>query len=183
MKKITGILALLAVLAGTMIMSGCDLFSDVRDYMTQSYNKWYKYTGSTEINIPLGADEEEESGNGSQTLKNAEFYVYFDPNAGLTVAVQSTKQQDVELFGIVSQTMTVTMGGTKLYPIETFGEGRWIALKNLVSLTPCEAPKVYTNPEECFILGGDNPKAAQTKIQWKKVLTRVLLEQLLGESL
>lgn len=177
MKKLAGILTIFAVLT-TLI--GCDLLNQAQEYIQSTYNQWYKYSGNASINIPLGNDADaEDDGNGIHTLENAEFYCYFDPDAGLTLAVQSEKSEDVEMLGgLISQKVNVTMGGSKLYPNITVTT--WPLIKSTVSLQQCDAPKVYSDPEHCFILAGD--KAGDFKIQWKKVLTKVLIKQLLGKT-
>ena len=178
MKKITGVITILAVLAGTLLATGCGLGEAIR----ATYYKWYKYTGDVKINIPLGSDANaDDKGDGLHTLKDAEFYVYFDPDEGLTLAVQSEKTENVEMLGgLFSTDVEVTMGGTKQYPTSKFGVGNWTTLKTTVTLTACDAPKVYSDPEHCVILAGD--KAGEFKIQWKKVFARTLFKALLGED-
>lgn len=173
MKKMTKLVAAMAILASVLMMCGCGLKSAI----DSTHNKWYKYNKAEGIDIPLGADTSADAAS-AVDLKNAEFYVYFDDDNGLLVAVQSTKSENVELYkGLLTQTVDITVGSTKQYTKEEFGTAKWTAMIALGNFTQCEAPKIVANPEQCFII----TNALENGIQWKKVLANILLDSLLSE--
>lgn len=174
MKAIRFIFAAATLFCAAAIFSSCS-GTGTEDVFSGTYNKWYKYTGSTST-ILLGSSEDDSSA--SKTLKNVEMFCKFDPSSGLIVAVQAAKDQNVDIFGgLTEATVKVTAGGKKEYSLEQFGKGKWIAVMSTVPLTVSSAPKVITSPEECIML--DN--LADFKIQWKKILANYLLTKLLGE--
>ena len=176
MKKILTVLIVAAVLAGSLVMTGCGL----RDAVASTYNTWYKYNKEGGINVPLGTADEENAGEGAY-LNNAEVYFYFNESKGLKVAVQSEKKEDIELYGgLVSTSTVIVTGGVKEYPMESFGKGRWAALVASGCITRDSEPKVSSDPEHCLMLTGDADKPT---IQWKKFLKRYLINQLLGEDI
>ena len=171
MKKITKLIAVFSLVAGVIMMCGCGLKSAI----DATHNKWYKYNKEGGIDIPLGSDTSADAAS-ALDLKNAEFYVYFDDDKGLLVAVQSTKSENVELYkGLMSTTVDVTVGSTKQYTKDEFGTGKWTTMIALGNFTPCNAPKIVSNPNECFVI----TNALENGIQWKKVLATILLESLL----
>ena len=173
MKKITKLIAAMAVLTSVLMMCGCGL----KEAIDATHNKWYKYNKAEGVDIPLGSDT-----TGDETtlnsLKGAEFYLYFDDDDGLLVAVQSVKQENVELYkGALSTTVDVVVGGTKQYTKEEFGTLKWSALVASGKISPSEKPKIVANPNECFII----TDAIENGIQWKRVLANILLSGLLEE--
>ncbi|MBQ9626712.1 MAG: hypothetical protein IJR40_06010, partial [Treponema sp.] len=97
---------------------------------------------------------------------------------GFVVAIQASKDQNVDILGGLSEaTVKVTAGGKKEYTLEQFGKGKWIALISAVPMSVSAEPKIISSPDECIML--DN--LANFKIQWKKVLANFLLTKLLGE--
>ncbi len=164
-----------ALLLCAMVMAGCS-DSGAVDLFEGTYNQWYKYDGSAKI--PLGAVDDETTGSNTSWLKNVDVYCKFNPAAGLTVALQASKDQNIDVFnGLATTTTKITMGGKKEYSLEQFGKAKWIAVYSTVKLTKTDAPKVVTNPDECITLDNfDN-----FKIQWKKVLANLLVNKLLGE--
>lgn len=171
MKKITKLIAVFSLVASVIMMCGCGLKSAI----DATHNKWYKYNKEGGIDIPLGSDTSADAAS-ALDLKNAEFYVYFDDDKGLLVAVQSTKSENVELYkGLMSTTVDVTVGSTKQYTKDEFGTGKWTAMIALGNFTPCNAPKIVSNPNECFVI----TNALENGIQWKKVLANILLQSLL----
>ena len=173
MKKITKLVAVMAVLTSVLMMCGCGLKSAI----DSTHNKWYKYNKAEGVDIPLGYDTSTEA-TSTMDLKNAEFYVYFDHDDGLLVAIQTTKTENVELYkGAVSTNVDITVGSTKQYTKDEFGTGKWTTMIALGNFTQCDAPKIVTNPSECFII----QDAAEKGIQWKKVLANILLDSLLSE--
>ena len=173
MKKISKLLAVMTVVASVFMICGCGL----KDAIDATHNKWYKYNNESGVDIPLGSDTSEDAAS-ALDLKNAEFYVYFDDEDGLLVAVQSTKSENVELYkGLMSTTVDVTIGSTKQYTKEQFGTGRWATMIALGNFVKCDAPKIVTDPNGCFVI----TNALENGIQWKKVLRNILINRLLGE--
>ena len=168
-----------AVLLGVFSITSCGLFESVKEALEESYNTWYVYTGDMKIDIPLGADADaEDEDSAAHMLKDVDFYLYFDADDGLTIAVQSECEQNVDVLGgLMSQTVTMYAGGTKQYP--DFSELKWQgAFMNLQQdLEECDEPAVSATPDKCLILAGDTAK--DCKIQWKKVLATILLNQML----
>ena len=154
--------------------SGSD--SGIESLFAGTYNQWYKYNGSAQI--PLGAADDDTEGSNTSLLKSVELYCKFNPAAGLTIAVQASKEQNIEVFnGLGTTTANVTMGGTKEYGLDKFGMAKWIAVYSAVNLKSSSTPKIVSNPDECIKLDNfDN-----FKIQWKKVLANLLVNKLLGE--
>ena len=171
MKKITRAFLFTFILASMLAVTGCNLFNSAKNVIESTYDTWYLYTGNQTINIPLGANADDESDTVGKSLNDVELYVYFDSDEGLKVAVQAETEQNVELLGgIKKKKITTYTGGTV----------KWAALIANVSLEESEEPEVSANPEKCIILVGD--EAEDLKIQWKKVLKRCLINALLGED-
>ena len=171
MKKLFNVFIILSVLFCAVAATGCG------DVLEPTYNTWYKYEGT--FDIPLGSDTSEDA-DSLLNLKNSELYVYYDADEGLTVAVQSTKEQDVELLGgLTSYTVDMIIGGQKTYTKEKgqFGPGRWTALMLLGTFEESNTPEIVKNPEQCI----DLSEGLQNGIQWKKVLKKILIQQLLGD--
>ena len=183
MKKITGALTVLCILIGAMMTVSCNMADSLQQILQRSYNKWYKYTGNANLgDIPLGSDEDAEEGAELNSLKNAEYYFYYNPDDGLTLAIQAKVEQQVELLkGLATTKLETYAGGTKEYPKEEFGIVKWTALISNIPLQQCEEPEISANPEKCIKLYGEG--AGDFKIQWKKVLAQKLLTVLLGNYL
>ncbi len=186
MKKFLTMISAVAVLLSGILFTSCSNGSDnsnanaigLQTIITSTYGKWYKYSGSKTIKIPLSDVDDENTSSQKHELQNVEVYVFFKPDTGLKVAVQAEKSQNVEIFnGLLTQSVNVTMGGVKEYEPEKFGTMRWAALILAGKFTETTAPKIFTNPDECIKLDD----FADYKIQWKKVLTNVLINYLLGE--
>ncbi len=179
MKKFLKIMTAAAVLLCGMVLTSCGL----KEVVADSYNTWYKYKSDKEIDIPLIADSATDDDNAQesdQKLKNAEIYLYFDPDAGLTVSVQSKTTQTASFFnGLYSQTVTTYIGGNKQYTAEEFGSGKWTVLWTSGKIEKSSEPKIHSNPNECIDLSGTKQNGA--KIQWKKFLANYLLKSFLGE--
>ena len=181
MKKISKIFVGLIVLAGIVMTTGCNLFNQAKEAVESTYDTWYLYTGDQTISIPLGSNADDEDGTSTKSLDNVEFYVYYDEDDGLKIAVQAETEQNVELLGgLASKKITTYTGGTKQYTKEQFGPVKWAALITNVSFEEADEPEVSDHPEKCIILVGD--EAEDLKIQWKKVLKRCLINALLGED-
>ena len=173
MKKITNLFVVLSILAATVFMTGCGL----KEAIDSTHNTWYKYNKAEGVDIPLGSDTTEEDST-LNSLKGAEFYLYFDDDEGLLVAIQSVKQENVELYkGALSTTVDVVVGGTKQYTKEEFGAIKWGALVASGKVVKSEKPKIVAHPEQCFII----TDAVENGIQWKRVLANILLSGLLEE--
>ena len=125
MKKITGILAVLAVLAGTILTASCDLYDQIKDYYEATYNTWYVY--NKEVSVPVAG---EDSNATDGMLNNAKVYVKFNPDDGLDVLVCTKQAQKISyLGGLYEVEGTVTTGGSKHYaPDATVNRGSWIAM-------------------------------------------------------
>ncbi len=177
MKKIMKILLAAAIFAGTVMMTGCGFGERIRE----TYNTWYQYNREGGLDIPIGTDDNSEDMSGAQTyLENAEFYVYFDADDGLTVVVQSTKKENIELYGgALSTSVDVVAGGKKQYPKERFGAGSWTALMVSGAFDECSEPMVSKNPDKCIQLFGED-KTPLT-IQWKKILKNYLINLVFPE--
>lgn len=173
MKKIMKIMTAATLFLCGLVFSGCGVKEIVKETINDSYKTWYKY--EKKVTIPLGQDAEATGTTGEDhSLKDAELFVYFDPETGLKVAVQSTSSQDVQMLGgLVTQTVDVTIGGTKSYGISEFGKGKWAAVWASGKFEKSSEPKVSSEPEKCVILAGDDKR--DFKIQWKKVLVNYLL--------
>ena len=176
MKKIAKILSAAAVLLCVLVMTGCGaaetLKETVLETINDSYKQWYKYEKA--VTVPMGAEDENTSSEEKHKLKDAELFVYYDPDVGLKVAFQSTSTQDIEVVeGLFSTQIDLVTGGTKEYTKEEFGKGKWAALWASGKFQKCNAPKIVTEPERCMVLTGEN--ANDFKIQWKKMLANYLL--------
>ena len=172
MKKIRLLFAALALVFCAALVTGCGSAAD--DLFSGTYDQWYKYNGTT--TIPLSSADDDSSQ--TSTLKSVEVYCKFDPSSGLKVAIQASKAQNLEIFnGLATQTVNVTMGGTKDYTLEQFGSGKWSALYLTGKFEKSSTPKIVSSPSECILL--DNFE--NYKIQWKKVLANFILNNLLGE--
>lgn len=162
-----------ALLCAAAFLTGCS--NGDADPFAGTYDKWYKYNGSTST-ILLGSSEDDSSA--SKTLKSVELYCKFNPTSGLIVAIQASKDQNVDILGgLTSTTVQVIAGGKKEYSAAQFGRGKWIVVLSAVPMSASSEPKVISSPDQCIMLDNlDN-----FKIQWKKVLANFLLQKLLGE--
>ena len=186
MKKFLTMISAAAVLLCGILFTSCSNGSDnsnanaigIQTIISSTYGQWYKYSGSKTIKIPLSDRDDEDASSQKHELKDVDVYVWFKPDTGLKIAVQAQKEQNVEVFnGLLTQSVNVTMGGVKEYGPESFGSVRWTALILAGKFTATTAPKIVTNPDECIKLDD----FADYKIQWKKVLTNILINYLLGE--
>ena len=157
--------------------SNDDSEEDSDEEQVSLYNRWFKYCKEGGIDIPLGANDSNDSET-TMYLENAELYVYYDENTGLKAAVQSDKTENVQLYQeLMIVTEDVTVGSTKQYTKEEFGSAKFYALILSGYFTQCEAPKIVAHPEECFIIQDD----FENVIQWRKVLANILIFLLLEE--
>lgn len=180
MKKLTRTFFILSILLSTFVFSACGLVGSAKQVIEQTYDQWYVYEGDSSIKIPLGADAEaDENSADTSYLNNVDIYLYFSPGDGLTVAIQSETQQNVEVLGgLLSQNVKVYSGGTKKYPkINALG---WASIVANIPLETADEPEVSAHPENCLILAGDDAK--NFKIQWKKVLARIIYKKFIGED-
>ena len=174
MKKIINVLLALAVFAGAFMLSGCG----IREYA--KYDTWYKYKSANGIDIPVGATGTENSETAvGQMMENAELYVCYNETNGLKIAVQSTKEQKIEIAGgLLETSVDVVTGGTKEYTKEEFGPGKWTTLIVVTGkFEESKAPKIVTNPEQCINITNNE----KFTFQWKRVLREILINKLLGE--
>ena len=183
MKKILTIMTAAAVLLAGLIFTGCGAKEIIKETINDSYNSWYKYNTNKQIDVPLIAssttegDDDPESPN---KLRNAEIYVKFNPDSGLTVAIQSVTSQEVSLLGgSYTTNMDVVVGDTKDFPLTQFDKKKWYALWGSGKFEKTSAPKIITNSGECLLLGSE--KAPNSKIQWKKFIANYLLNKLLDD--
>ncbi len=171
MKKISRIVTVIAALACVLMMSGCG----IKDAITQTYDQWYKYNGT--LDIPLGQDEE--SADTIGTLENAEFYIYFNEDEGLTVAVQTTKEENVSVLGgLVQYPMETIFGSVKNFDTSKFGATSWSGLMILGNFKKSSEPAVVSGGAGVVKL----ENILENGIQWKKVLKRKLIERVLDAT-
>lgn len=183
MKKLTKLFVVAAVVLAGFMMSGCDLLGMLKDQVASTYNTWYKYTGTIpSIPVANAADADADVDKSTGAFKDAEIYVYFDEDDGLTLAIQSTSEQNISLLGGLASTVTkVTTGGTKQYPISEFGKIKWAGLVSSGSFEESKKPAVATKPTPAGVILLTDPEANVFNFQWKKVLKEILIEQLLGD--
>ena len=175
MKKITKLIAVLSLVAGVIMMSGCGL----KEAIDATHNKWYKYNSAEGVNVDLGDDTSESSATVA-TLKGADFYLYFDDEKGLLVVVQKDKVETVDLAGgLLTTDITVTTGAQKQYTKQQFGSVQWGTLVASGKIIPSDTPKFISDHSHCI----DVSEALGNGIQWKKVLRNILINQLLGEDI
>ena len=175
MKKIFRTLVAASVLLGLSTFTGCSFLMEHK--LKNTEGKWFKYEGKVP-DIPLGLTDDSENDAQTGKLENAELYLYYNRDDGLTVAIQAESEQVIELFGgAASTTMKLVTGNVNTY--ENFTVARWITLSELAAMSPCEAPEVVTEPDKCILIGGE--ESNDIKIQWKKVLANIIINKLLGE--
>lgn len=176
MKKLSIMISTAMLLLCGFVFSGCGL----KEVVADSYDTWYKYKSDKQLDIPIAPATSDEDSDTGMNLQNAEIYVFYNQDNGLTLAVQSETKQTVSLLqGFYEQEMSIVVGGTKEYPVETFGKIKWTALWSSGKLEKASEPLIHSAPDKCIVIGGD--KAADAKIQWKKVLANYLLNSVLEE--
>lgn len=182
MKRICKIFVGLIVLTSTLMLTGC-LFD-----WEETYETWYQYNGdSLEIPVVAKADaDSEESGITSGMMEDAEFYVWFSPDDGLKIAVQSTSEQEISIGnGLLTTTADIVTGGCKTYENKSdFSSLKWKALYASGLFEESSTPEVVAHPEKCIILAGDSEDGNANKFDfhWKRVLKQILINKLLGED-
>ncbi len=171
MKKYVNLFVAAAVLLCGLVLTGCDL---VKDALEGTYNQWYVCEKT--LSIPL-TKENDESYTGS--LSAAEVYVKYNPDTGIKVAVQSTSNQDVQMFnGLISTNQTVYVGGTKEFNSSEYDSWKWVALMGSGYFEEADEPVISSGNGTCLQLVGDNGSGNIT-IQWQKVLRDYLIDLLL----
>lgn len=184
MKKLTKLFAGLVIFASSLMLTSC-LFD-----WEQTYETWYKYRGDS-LSIPVVAKadadaEADASGIASGMMEDAEFYVWFSPDDGLKIAVQSTSEQEISIGnGLLTTTADIVTGGYKTYENKSdFSSLKWKALYASGLFEESSTPEVVAHPEKCIILAGDSEDGNANKFDfhWKKVLKQILINQLLGED-
>ena len=83
MKKLTKIMIAAAVLLCGFVVTGCGAAETIKEIVDSTHKTWYKYSGETAIDIPLGNDDDsvdstnatnttiEEKGSGIITLSSS----------------------------------------------------------------------------------------------------------------
>ena len=178
MKKLTKLFACLVIFASSLLLTSC-LFD-----WEETYNTWYRYRGEDlEIPIVESANAESDAADiASDTLEDAEFYVMFDPDEGLTVAIESTTEQTISVGnGLLTTTADVVTGGYKTYTGKAFGTLRWKTLYASGVIEESDTPEVIAHPDKCIILASDDGEASKLNFHWKKILAQILINKLLGE--
>ena len=179
MKKLTKLFAGLIIFASTLMMTSC-LFD-----WEQTYDTWYMYRGG-ELDVPIvqKADAESDASDLlTGNMEDAEFYVCFSPDDGLTVAVQSTTEQTITIGnGVLTTTTDIVTGGSHTYANGAFGTLRWKALYATGLIEESDTPEVIAHPDKCIILASDDGEANKFDFHWKKVLKQILINKLLGED-
>lgn len=174
MKKHTKLLTIGAILLAGIFCTSCGAGALVQN----TYDQWYKYSG----NIGDVALETSAATNAAPTdvIKNAELYLKYNAQNGLTVAIQTTNKKDMDLLGgLTSYSVEVVAGQEKQYDKTSFGPIKWEALYLTGTLVPCEEPKIVSNPEQCIILNS----VFDNGIQWETFLKQKLVEMILGEDI
>lgn len=164
MKKLMNVLLAVAVLAGAVMLTGCEGGAD--EFISHTYNVWYKYNG--EVDVPVAnADSTNSSKDG--VLKGSQVYVKYNTTNGLTVLVCTTKTQEISyLGGAYTVQADVTTGGSKVYPPEEFGRAKWTSLMLLGNFVKEDPPAITVNLDD--IMGG--------QFNLKRVLAEFLLKML-----
>ena len=182
MKKLTKLFAGLVIFASSLMLTSC-LFD-----WEQTYETWYKYRGDS-LSIPVVAKadadaEADASGIASGMMEDAELFVWFSPDEGLKIAIQSTSEQEISIGnGLLTTTAEVVTGGYKTYANKTdFGTLRWKGLYATGLLEEADTPEVIAHPDKCIILASDDGEANKFDFHWKRILKQILLNQLLGED-
>ena len=187
MKKITRFIAAAAIILSGLLLVSCEAVQTIKETVVESvndsYKQWYKYKSKNQVDVPLldaNVEEQDNAADSPNKLKNAEIYLYFDPDNGLTVAIQSVTNQEVTLLGgLYKQNMDVVVGDFKEFPLEKFGKKSWYTVWGSGKLEKCSAPKIYTDTDSCIRIGTD--QAPNSKIQWKRFIANYLLNSLLDE--
>ena len=176
MKKNISILTIAAVFLCSAVFTSCGAADAVKEVVESSYNQWYQYKGETNFSIPLGTEDDDTEP--VKSLENADIFVYFTTEDGLTVAVQTTSEQDVSLFNnLITKTETVYIGGTKQYDKGKFGAGKWTAMLATGKFEKCDEPVIVSGNGNCLVLTGENKSDVQ--IQWKKFFANYFLKDYL----
>lgn len=98
----------------------------------------------------------------------------------MTVALQTTKEQNVDLLGgLTTYPMEIIAGQVKQYDKASFGPLKWEALYLTGTIVQCEEPEISRNPEKCIVLNN----VLDNGIQWETFLKQKLIEMILGEDL
>lgn len=139
MKKIMKVLLAAAVLLGTMALTGC-MFSD------ETYDTWYKYDGDIK-NLPV-ADAGTAAGADGM-MENAQLYVKYNGDEGLTICVVTTTKQTISCAGglVEIPDVEVAVGGEKKFAKSEFGPTRWNILVRLADFIEEDPPKYNNVPE------------------------------------
>ena len=175
MKAIRSVFVAAAIFCAAALLTSCGSKDSFEELFAGTYNQWYKYKGS-QNSISLGSSEDDSEAG--KTLKNVEVFCKFNPASGLTIAVQASTSQNIDVLGGIAGTdVKLTTGGKKEYSLEQFNQAKWIGLYTAVPMSSSGTPKIISSPDECILL--DN--LSDLKIQWKKVLAKFLLTNLLGE--
>ncbi|MBO4533528.1 MAG: hypothetical protein J5726_07525 [Treponema sp.] len=128
-----------AVLLGTMALTGC-MFSD------ETYDTWYKYDGDIK-NLPV-ADAGTAAGADGM-MENAQLYVKYNGDEGLTICVVTTTKQTISCAGglVEIPDVEVAVGGEKKFAKSEFGPTRWNILVRLADFIEEDPPKYNNVPE------------------------------------
>ena len=146
MKKIAGVFVILSVIIVSMVATSCGIFDRAKESLEETYNIWYKY--NREVNVPLG---ETEAGG---TLSDAEVYVQYDADDGLTILICTTQAQEISyLGGAYSVTADVTTGAEKKYSADEFRPAKWMALIASGNFEEEDPPTITVKLDD--ILGGN----------------------------
>ena len=180
MKKFTKILGVTALLFCVVMITGCGVAEAIKDTVEGSYNKWYKYEGSNNLEIPVLSENEsdtDQTAESTNKLKNAEIYLLYNLDEGLTVAVQSKQKQEVSfLGGLYTNEVTVPMGGTTKISKDKFNAAAWGILWASGKIKKSSTPEIVADPEGCIVISGED--LTKPKIQWKKFISNYLLQML-----
>lgn len=180
MKKFTKILSAAALLLCGLMITGCGVADAIKDTVEGSYKHWYKYKTDEQIDIPVLDKSETDSDDAAEStnkLVNAEIYLYYDLDEGLTVAVQSETKQEVSfLGGLYTNEVTVPMGGTTKVSKEKFNAAAWGLLYASGKIVKSDAPAIVADSDHCIVISGE--ESTKPKIQWKRFISNYLLNML-----
>ena len=139
MKKIMKVLLAAAILLGTMALTGC-MFGD------ETYDTWYKYDGDIK-NLPV-ADAGTAAGADGM-MENAQLYVKYNGDEGLTICVVTTTKQTISCAGglVEIPDVEVAVGGEKKFAKSEFGPTRWNIIVRLADFVEEDPPKYNNVPE------------------------------------
>ena len=163
MKKLINVLFVLAVLAGSLLLSSCGI--------RETFDTWYKSKGDIP-QLPI-ADESQLLEGENGMLKDAQLYVRFNDVDGLTIRILSETIQTITIGGGAYEIdgIKVSVGTEKTYPTSDFGLAKWTALIKLGSFVEANPPEIQNDIGQFF----------EGKLNLKRIIVEFLINKLLQE--